>query len=95
MPDDAMELVDDVVVGEVESVWKKLYDEKRLKRKFINALKSTKNPVSATWSYNSNLQYHNMVFEHKKDKLVFDLDVNLRFYSVSSFYLPSLEVVVN
>ncbi|MFK5856317.1 MAG: radical SAM protein [Bacteroidota bacterium] len=63
------------LTNSIDSAWKTLYDEKRLKRKFINALKSTKNPISATWSYNSNLQYHNMVFEHKKDRLVFDLDI--------------------
>ena len=57
----------------IDSAWKILYDAKGLKRKFINALKTTKNPVSATWSYNSNLQYHNMVFEHKKDRLVLNL----------------------
>lgn len=59
----------------VNSAWETLYDEKRLKRKFLNALKSIKNPISATWSYNSNLHYHNMVFEHKKDRLVFDVDL--------------------
>ena len=48
---------------EVTSAWEKLYDLIKLKRKFIEAIKSTKNPVSATWSYNSNLQYHNLVFE--------------------------------
>jgi len=59
----------------INAAWKKLYDEKGLKRKFINALKATKNPVSATWSYNSNLQYHNMVFEHKKDRVVLNLNL--------------------
>ncbi|MBC8320563.1 MAG: B12-binding domain-containing radical SAM protein [Bacteroidetes bacterium] len=59
----------------IDSAWKTLYDEKRLKRKFIDALKATRNPISATWSYNSNLHYHNLVFEHKKDKLVQDLNL--------------------
>jgi len=57
----------------INGAWKILYDEKGLKRKFIKALKSTKNPVSATWSYNSNLQYYNMVYEHKKDRLLLNL----------------------
>ena len=59
----------------IDSAWKTLYDEKGLKRKFIRALKSTKNPISATWSYNSNLQYHNMVFEHKKARLILNIDM--------------------
>jgi len=59
----------------INSAWETLYDKKRLKRKFINALKSTKNPVSATWSYNSNLHYHNLVFEHKKDRVIQDINL--------------------
>lgn len=57
--------------SEIKLAWEKLYDPKRLKRKFISALKATKNPISATWSYNSNLHYHNLVFEntHKKIEL--------------------------
>jgi radical SAM superfamily enzyme YgiQ (UPF0313 family) len=54
----------------IYSAWKTLYDDKRLKRKFIDALRLTKNPISATWSYNSDLHYHSLVFEHKKEKLV-------------------------
>ncbi len=59
----------------INDAWETLYDEKRLKRKFISALKSTKNPISASWSYNSNLHYHNMVFEHKKERLGVDFDL--------------------
>jgi len=54
----------------VHNAWHTIYDEKTLKRKFIGALKSTRNPVSATWSYNSNLHYHSLVFEHKKERVV-------------------------
>jgi len=59
--------------SEVKSAWRRLYDEKHLKRKFINALKSTKNPLTATWSYNSNIHYHNMACEHIKDWNIIDL----------------------
>lgn len=53
----------------MDLAWKILYDEKRLKRKFITALKLTRNPISATWAYNSNHHYQKLVFELKKDKL--------------------------
>jgi len=43
-----------------------LYDEKNLKKKFLNALKKTKNAEAALWSYNSNLHYFNLVFEGDK-----------------------------
>ncbi len=58
----------------VDASWKTLYDEKRLKKKFIKALKSTRNSISATWSYNSNLHYNSLVFDQQKDKIGFDLD---------------------
>lgn len=57
-----------ILTKSVSNAWETLYELKNMKRKFLNALKSTKNPVSASWSYNSNIQYHNMLFEHKKDK---------------------------
>ncbi|NQU33757.1 MAG: B12-binding domain-containing radical SAM protein [Bacteroidetes bacterium] len=60
------------LTNSIDKAWKMLYDNKRLKRKFINALKSTKNPVSASWSYNSNLHYHNLVFEMQSNKIDFD-----------------------
>lgn len=56
----------------VNQSWKVLYDHKKLKRKFINALKSTRNPITAMWSYNSNLHYHDMVFEYKSKKTRFE-----------------------
>lgn len=59
----------------IYSAWETLYNEKQLKRKFIDALKTTKNAISATWSYNSNLQYHNLVYEHKKDRAVQDINL--------------------
>lgn len=53
----------------IDVAWETIYDDKRLKRKYINSLKLTRNPVSATWAYKSNLHYHNLVFEHRKEKL--------------------------
>lgn len=47
----------------VNKAWKTLYESKGLKRKFIDALKATKNPISALWSYNSNLHYNHLVYE--------------------------------
>jgi len=52
--------------------WNELYNPKRLQRKFINALKSTKNAVSASWSHNSNLHYYNLVFEMQNEKIDFE-----------------------
>lgn len=54
----------------VRKTWERLYDEKQLKKKFIKALKSTRNAISATWSYNSNLHYHNLTFEHIRERAV-------------------------
>ncbi len=53
----------------VRATWERLYDEKQMKRKFINALKLTKNAISATWSHNSNIHYHNLTFENIKERL--------------------------
>ena len=55
-----------VLSSVIRKNWARLYEKKTLKRKFIRALKSTRNPISATWSYNSNLQYHNLTFEHAR-----------------------------
>ena len=57
----------------IKSAWETLYNKKQLKKNFIATLKSTKNANSAIWSYNSNLQYHNMVFEHRKDRAIQDI----------------------
>ncbi len=56
----------------VNEVWKSLYNSKTVKKKFLSALKSTKNPVSALWSHNSNLHYHNLVFENKGLKVNYE-----------------------
>lgn len=56
----------------VNQAWEELYEHKRLQRKFISALKSTKNSISASWSHNSNLHYHNLVFEKQHEKRNFE-----------------------
>lgn len=58
-----------LMMNEVKKNWDKLYNEKTLKRKFIRTLKNTKSPLAGIWSYRSNLQYYNMVFEHDRPKL--------------------------
>jgi len=55
------------LTNEINKSWTMLYDEKNLKRKFMNTLKKSKNAAAAMWAYNSNLQYHNLVFEGKRD----------------------------
>ena len=52
----------------MNNAWNTLFEEKGLKRKFINALKSTKNPTSATWSYHSNLHSYMFVGEEQENK---------------------------
>ncbi len=47
--------------------WEKIYDLKFLKKKFLNTLKSTKNPTTAAWAFSSNLHLRNFVFEGTKD----------------------------
>ncbi len=59
------------LTSSVNEAWNSLYEPKGLKRKFINALKTTRNPISATWSYNSNLQYHDMIYEKQHEKKSF------------------------
>lgn len=53
---------------EVRSNWDLLYSDEVLKRKFLRTLKQTRSPLAAIWSYGSNLQYHNMVYEGSRPK---------------------------
>lgn len=48
---------------EMTKVWSKIYNKEVFTRKFINALRSTKNANSAIWSFFTNMHYHNMAFE--------------------------------
>jgi hypothetical protein len=52
-----------------EDAWARMYDNKTLQRKLIRTLKASKNAISATWAYTSNLQYHNLTFEHERDRV--------------------------
>ena len=53
-----------LISGEISKNWEKLYNEKTLKKKFVRTLKQTKSPIAGIWSYGSNIQYYNLVFEH-------------------------------
>ncbi len=58
----------DVFMPEVRKNWDALYNDKTLKKKFLRTLKQTKSPLAAIWSYGSNLQYYNMVYEGTRSK---------------------------
>lgn len=59
------ELMDhETITNEILKNWDKLYDQTTLKRKFMRTLKQTKNTAAGIWSYGSNIQYYNLVFEH-------------------------------
>lgn len=64
---------EDTFNKEVSKNWDELYDETLLKKKFMRTLKQTKNPVAGIWSYGSNLQYYNLVFEHDKSRPLLNL----------------------
>ncbi len=55
-------------MAEVKKNWDKLYNDEILKKKFLRTLKQTKSPLAAIWSYGSNLQYHNLVYEGERPK---------------------------
>jgi radical SAM superfamily enzyme YgiQ (UPF0313 family) len=60
-------MTNDELSKAINLAWNKLYEPRALKRRFIRSLKLTKNPISATWSYNSNLQYKKLVDEKLLD----------------------------
>jgi radical SAM superfamily enzyme YgiQ (UPF0313 family) len=53
---------------EVRKNWDMLYNDDILKRKFLRTLKQTRSTMAGIWSYGSNLQYHNMVYEGQRPK---------------------------
>ena len=53
---------------ELRMNWDMLYNEEILKKKFLRTLKQTRSVLAAVWSYGSNLQYHNMVYEGERPK---------------------------
>jgi radical SAM superfamily enzyme YgiQ (UPF0313 family) len=65
---------------EVRKNWEILYNDDILKRKFLRTLKQTKSTIAAIWSYGTNLQYHNMVYEGERPRKyiedIFGLDKN-------------------
>ncbi len=58
----------DNLIIEIKKNWDELYNDKILKKKFMRTLKLTRNITAAIWSYGSNLQYYNLVFEHEREK---------------------------
>ncbi len=46
--------------------WKRIFDIKVIKRKYLQTLKATKNLEAAAWSLSTNLNYHNTVFEGER-----------------------------
>jgi radical SAM superfamily enzyme YgiQ (UPF0313 family) len=63
------ELMDhNTITNEIAINWDKLYNKNTLKRKFIRTLKQTKSPIAGIWSYGSNLQYYNLVFEKDESR---------------------------
>ncbi len=57
------------LANEVKKCWGRIYNEIVMKKKFLNTLKTTRDPTSATWAYASNLICHNLVFEMEKKHL--------------------------
>ena len=53
----------EIFFTEIRKNWDALYNDKVLKKKFLRTLKQTRSPLAAIWSYGSNLQYYNMVYE--------------------------------
>ena len=49
--------------------WERIYSISSLKKKFMNTLKLTKNPLTAAWAFSSNLHLRNFVFEGTKEFL--------------------------
>ena len=63
----------ETIEKELYKNWEKLYNETTLKKKFMRTLKQTKSTVAGIWSYGSNIQYHNMVYEHDPNRRRLDL----------------------
>lgn len=63
----------DVITDEISKNWDTLYNQNTLKKKFIRTLKETHSPIAGIWSYGSNLQYYNLVFEHDDSREHLDL----------------------
>lgn len=57
----------------IQQQFVRMYDPKTLKRRMIQSLKNTRNPVTATWAYASNLQYRNIFFEDTERLTIEDL----------------------
>lgn len=58
----------EVFSTELKKNWDMLYNDDMLKKKFLRTLKQTRSTLAGIWSYGSNLQYHNMVYEGERPK---------------------------
>ncbi len=61
----------DEFVEVMNTAWEKIYDLKIMKRKYLQTLKATKNPISAGWAFSTNINYRNTIFEGQKENLNF------------------------
>lgn len=52
---------------EIKKSWRKLYNEKILKRRIIKTIKATGNPTAAIWAFGANLLYYDTIFENAED----------------------------
>lgn len=53
----------------VHENWDRIYDLKMMRKKFMKTLKITKNPLTAAWSFSSNMHLRNFVMEGRKEIL--------------------------
>lgn len=66
--------------------WRRMFDLKVIKRKYLNTLKATKNAFAAGWALSTNLKYHNTVFEGTKE---YDYsDIYRQLTSISMQFSP-------
>lgn len=72
--------------------WERIYDLKTLKKKFLNTLKVTKNPVTAAWAFSSNLHLRNFVFEGTKEFIDMHDAFPQLFEANSKFQIPGSKI---
>ena len=68
----------------MDEEWRRIFDMKVIKRKYLNTLKKTRSVQAAGWALATNLNYHNTVFEGSKESF----DYNKIFKELTSLDLP-------
>ena len=68
----------------MDEEWRRIFDMKVIKRKYLNTLKNTKSVHAAGWALATNLNYHNTVFEGEKE----NFDYRKIFKELTSMDLP-------